>query len=372
MWFFRNLRAKVLVSVLVPGSLVLLAIAIIALYAYERVAKDVVQQRDAELARVSAARLSDGLTRFSRLLQQTAAEPDIQSMDLARVSWGLEKSQPRLIAFDAGVTVYDRDGIAVWSTSEVDERRLTTHPRPSEFEAVRSGRRPTFSDIFIDPVTSENVVLLTVPVLGEGTAFNGALGGLATVERSLIGAMFADVLELRPGRSGFAYLVDGQGRVIYHRQSAQLAKDFSGTDQVAEVTQGRTGAVLAEDLDGETVVSGFAPVPSTSWGIVTQERWSNVVGRIRDYNTVVLGLLALGSVLATGAIFLGTGRILRPVKGLTQGAQRIASGDFDYRITATTGDDPVPRPAVQLHGCFTEGVLRGPRGQGGQQDQRAQ
>jgi hypothetical protein len=38
---------------------------------------------------------------------------------------------------------------------------------------------------------------------------------LATVKRSLIGSMFAEVLELSPGRSGFAYMVDGQGRVIY-------------------------------------------------------------------------------------------------------------------------------------------------------------
>ena len=102
MWLLHNLRAKVLVSVLVPSTLVLLAVAVIALYAYERVAKDVVQQRDTELARVSAARLYDGLTRFTALLQQAASEPDVQSMNLARVSWGLEKADGRLVAFDAG------------------------------------------------------------------------------------------------------------------------------------------------------------------------------------------------------------------------------------------------------------------------------
>jgi PAS domain S-box-containing protein len=165
------------------------------------------------------------------------------------------------------------------------------------------------------------------------------LGGLATVKRSLIRSMFAEVLELSPGRSGFAYMVDGHGRVIYHRHSAQLTEDFSGTDQVREVTNGRTGSVLAEDVDVETVVSGFAPVPNTGWGIVTQERWSNVVGPIRDYGKVVLGLLIFGGVLASGAIFLATGRILRPVKDLTQGAQRIAGGDFGYRIESSSNDE---------------------------------
>ena len=60
MFLTRSLRAKTLLYVLIPTVLGLLAVAIIALYAYERVAQDVVQQRDAELARLQAARLSEG------------------------------------------------------------------------------------------------------------------------------------------------------------------------------------------------------------------------------------------------------------------------------------------------------------------------
>ena len=53
----------------------------------------------------------------------------------------------------------------------------------------------------------------------------------------------------------------------------------------------------------------------------------------------MLGLLALGGVLASGTIFYAIGRILKPVKDLTQGAQRIAGGDFDYKIAARSGDE---------------------------------
>jgi hypothetical protein len=52
--FTKTLRAKVLLSALIPVLLVLGVVAIIALLAYEWEAGKVVRQRDAELARVSA------------------------------------------------------------------------------------------------------------------------------------------------------------------------------------------------------------------------------------------------------------------------------------------------------------------------------
>ena len=46
--FAKSLRAKILLSALIPGTLVLVVVAVIVLYAYERVARDVVEQRDTE------------------------------------------------------------------------------------------------------------------------------------------------------------------------------------------------------------------------------------------------------------------------------------------------------------------------------------
>ena len=43
--------------------------------------------------------------------------------------------------------------------------------------------------------------------------------------------------------------------------------------------------------------------------------------------------------MSAGLIFFAIGRILRPVKDLARGAERIAGGDFDYTINATTGDE---------------------------------
>ena len=54
---------------------------------------------------------------------------------------------------------------------------------------------------------------------------------------------------------------------------------------------------------------------------------------------VLVALMALGGVLSGSFIFFAIGRVLKPIKDLTQGAQRIAGGDFGHSIVARTGDE---------------------------------
>ena len=125
----------------------------------------------------------------------------------------------------------------------------------------------------------------------------------------------------------------------YHRDSSHLGRDLSDTAPVMQVRLREADAVITKDSAGEKVISGFAPVPGRSWGVITQEEWSNVVGPIQNYGKLLVALLALGGVLSGSFIFFAIGRVLKPIKDLTRGAQRIAGGDFDHTIAAATGDE---------------------------------
>jgi len=317
----------------------LVVVAAIALYAYERIAREVVRQRDTELARISAARLSDSLSRYSRILQATAADEEILSLEPARISAALREAQNQLYVFDAGVAVYNSEGAAVWSQPYEAEKQGVGFPVPSEFTQVRRTLRPAFSNVVKDPISSEDVILVVAPIVERGGEFRGVLAGMIGSEKHLLGTIYREVLELKAGSSGYAYLVDGNGRVIYHPDGALIGGNLMATEPVMRATRGETGAVLCEDAAGETVISGFAPVPGTDWGLITQERWASIVGPIRNYSKLLLGLLAAGGVVSGALVFFAIGRVLKPVKDLTQGAQQIAGGDFDRTIVAKTGDE---------------------------------
>ena len=343
MSFVKNLRAKTLLSSLVPGTLALVAVALIALFAYEGVARNVVQQRDTELAKVSATRLSEGLTRHSGVLQTAADDDDLQSLEPARIGRALERVQFELFAFDAGVVIYNDQGVAVGSDPFAFQRRGEDFPLRSEFDKVRTTRHPSFSNVFDDANSGEKVILVTVPIVASGNEFKGVLAGMSTLESLVSDVTYSKVLEITAGRKGFAYLVDGQGQTIYHRDTSLLGERLVDIDPVKRATRGETDAVIADDPTGESVISGFAPVPdsdfSIEWAVITQDRWTDVVGPIRRASRLMLGLLVLGAVLASALVFFAIGRVLKPVRDLTEGAKRIAGGDFDDTIAARTGDE---------------------------------
>ena len=167
MSFAKSLRDKVLLSALVPFGLVLAIVGVIALQAYEREAGKVVRQRDSELAQVSAARLYEGLARNRGILQDVADDEDIQSSEPSRMRGALEVAQNQLFVFDAGVVIYDADGVAIWSDPFSFRRRGLRFPSQLEFDKVSAALEPSRSNVFRDDISGQDVILLTVPIVAR-------------------------------------------------------------------------------------------------------------------------------------------------------------------------------------------------------------
>ncbi|MBW2428574.1 MAG: PDC sensor domain-containing protein, partial [Deltaproteobacteria bacterium] len=198
MFLVKTLRTKTIISALIPTVLVLAGLTFIVVYSYEWVAQEGVKQRDAELARISANRLSEGLHQACRILQDLAVADDIQSMKPARLQPALDKARPQLVVFDAGVAVYDRQG------ANLSQRQGMDFPIKTKFNEAYGTLRPVFSDVFKYPSSGEDVILVGVPIVAKDGSFKGLLAGTSTIKLSLLVGLYAKVLELRAGRSGYA------------------------------------------------------------------------------------------------------------------------------------------------------------------------
>ena len=336
MSFLRTLQAKVLLAALIPGSVILIIVAIIALFQYGATVLEIVEERDEQLAKLTAHQLSDALIRHSRVLETVAGTPEVGSLDTVATRLSLAMARGHLEPFDGGVTLYDQSGRAIWSTLSPDPSVLAHYPG---IDTARTSRTPMYSDVFNESTTGLKSVSFAVPVLNDRQEFVGVVSGTAALDGQLMGAVLSDSLHLATGTGNLTYLVDGSGRSIFHNRPDLIGQDFTKYPPVEEVTEGASGANLSTSPTGEAVISGFSPVPGTAWGIVTQQRWSDVEQPILNSSLTVLGLLVFGAILAIGGIWFAIGRALRPIKELNAGAQRIASGDFDYNIEANTGDE---------------------------------
>ena len=339
-----NLRTKIIVWTFVPTALILLAVALVTFYAYQQGTEDLVIQRDRELTRLSAGQLATELTEYVDLLTALARTADIYEDDPAAQRDALKRASRRLSVFDGGLLVLDTFGTVVATEPErPDVVGQDWSDRAYYRQILRSQilslPQPVFSDIVADGPGGAEMIAVAVPIVGEQGELLGALVGMFRMGEAAVSAFYGDIVKLRIGESGSTYVVDGGGRVIYHSDVRHIGEDFSAQAVVQQVLDNQAGATRTRDLEGQAIVAGFAPVPGTPWGLVTEERWVVLIGGSRAYRNFLLLLLGTGVLVPTLVTAVGVRRITEPIEDLIGAAQEVAKGNFGQTITARTGDE---------------------------------
>jgi PAS domain S-box-containing protein len=325
--------------------IILVAVALVTFFAFQGVTEELVLQRDLEVAFVSADQVAAALDEYEDLLTTLARTADIYENDPATQRDALKRAGNRLTVFDGGVLLLDDFGTVLAAEPERPEVLGQDWSDRAYFqESVRSqiaGLPPelVLSDIVADGPDGSNVIVCALPIVGERGESRGMLVGMFRVAPTAINAFYGDIIKLRTGRSGSTYLVDGEGRVIYHSDAGRIGEDFATQAVVQQVLSGQTNALRTRDFAGQDIVAGFSPVPGTPWGLVTEETWVALTSGFRGYRNSLLSLLALGVVVPALVVAVGIRRITGPIEELISAAQGVARGNFGQTITAQTGDE---------------------------------
>jgi nitrate/nitrite-specific signal transduction histidine kinase len=335
----RGLAIKIIIWSFVPTIAILLSVAVVTFLAYQKVTQDLVMERDTQVTRLSAGQLSNELKNYTELLTDIARASDFRQEGSSRGWNALRDAANRLVVFDGGVVALDVHG-NIFATS-ADRREVLGQDwsnRPYFREIVRF-LQPVYSDILKDGPQNAEVITAAVPIFGDQGELLGVLVGMFRIRASAVSAFYGGIVKQRLVESGRTYLVDGNGKVIYHVDSQRIGADFSNEPVVQSLLNGEAGASRTRNLEGDDVVAGYSPVPGTTWGIVTEESWSALTSSSQGYRQFLLILIIAGFVIPIIFVGVGVGRITRPINDLIVAAQEVAQGNFDQSISADTGDE---------------------------------
>jgi signal transduction histidine kinase len=221
---------------------------------------------------------------------------------------------------------------------------------PLAAEVLAAGR-PRLSGTF--PGARGAVVYELVPIRGWSGEVVGVAGATFRPDRRDFEKMLR---YLQRGESGFADLLDGDGRVI---SSTELGRAGGRSECASRLVQlareKRTLSTRCARCHAEEGVMGapaehltFAAVGSAPWSVVIRQPADEALptrGSLPWY--VVLALL-VGQIALAGAFAWGAARsVTGPVAVLTDHAQRIAAGELAWPIP-DLGEDEVGRLGKSL------------------------
>ncbi len=156
------------------------------------------------------------------------------------------------------------------------------------------------------------------------------------------------IAAMRVGDSGYAYVVDKQGKLISHPDISLVLRqtDLSALPQVRAALSHRDpgpGPVLISDTaaDGKARASlaAWIPVPAPGWFVYVEEPVAEAFAPL--YATVTrTALVLIASLALCVALSLALARhMTAPIRALQTGAARIGEGKLDERVSITTGDE---------------------------------
>lgn len=365
-----GLRKKIILWAFVPTAIILIAVAAVNYIAYRKVAETLIIERDEEVTRLAASQIATSLTEYAELLAAEVRNAALGQGDLIYQQAALARAHNRLAIFDGGIVLLNSFGEVVVAEPERPAILGADWSQRAYFRQMLRTARPAFSDTLRGGPQATDVVAVAVPVFGNQDELVGALVGMFQLGATSISTFYGDIVRLRFGRYGIAYLVDGEGRVLYHSNADRIGEDFADEPVVQQLLgkavlgkplgNERVGAVRTHDRAGHEIVAGFAQVPGTSWGLVTETRWTTLLGMGNIYQRFLLALLVLGVIAPALFVSIGVQRIMQPIIDMIAAAQKVAAGDFAQTIVTNTGDEvetlaaQFNRMSAQLRASYTQ------------------
>jgi signal transduction histidine kinase len=339
-----RLPVKIIAWSFIPTAIILLLVALTTYFAYQQVTEELVIRRDEELTRLSASELSSGFEDYIDRLNALARLPDVYNSVDVQQRAALNRSGNNLIFFDGGVYLLNNQGIVIAALPNSTElggagiigADWSSHPY---FKSMVLSPGLTISNIEPAGPGGVDMIIFGVPILGENGEFKGAVLGRFRLDANAVNPFYGTIIKLRLDRSGKAYIVDGNNRIIYASDSNAVDQDFSTHPIAAQALQGQVGAVRTRSIDGRDIVAGFSPVPRTDWTLIVEENWSDLLRPGQGYRQFLLLLLVMGVLIPTVVVMVGVRRITGPVTEFIAAAQRIAGGDFNQHITVNSRDE---------------------------------
>ncbi|MFQ5866694.1 MAG: ATP-binding protein [bacterium] len=150
------------------------------------------------------------------------------------------------------------------------------------------------------------------------------------------------IYSTRIGRTGFAFLVNKEGKIIAHPQKKR-AKSFEDATHLAIVQEVLSGKTLGSkefiDEKGVEMVGAYSPVKRLGWGMIVQQAKDDAyISAIKMKQNAILWIIV--SIFGAALVGLLTARGLsRPILNLIVGAEKVAEGDFAHKVVVKTHDE---------------------------------
>jgi methyl-accepting chemotaxis protein len=323
-----GLTAKVITLMLVVSLLPLVIFAGITLRQTDHRIRNDIERLMALTASDIVANVDEWTDKNVRVLRALAKMPDMISM-IKEKQEPLLKAVAKEYPWTYLVFTIGPDGMNV---ARNDDNPLLDYADRDYYKEVMGGKDLAWQTL-VSKTLNKPALIMAVPIKSDDTVI-GVMAMGATIED-----LSKLVATWKQGGTGYAFLVDEKGKVLSHQVEDYVIQqtNLSEYPLIAAFKKGQKEMIYFSDRGTKKV--GHAKATKYGWTLAMQQDLKETFKTMRDAETftyILLGITALGVIII--AWFLGRA-IGRPIKKLTEVAERISVGDMGAEIKIRSKDE---------------------------------
>ncbi|TJY41122.1 diguanylate cyclase [Cohnella pontilimi] len=209
---------------------------------------------------------------------------------------------------------------------------------------------PLISEPYIG-TTGRLILLITSPVFRKDGTYAGFVGGTIYLQEDnalsrLLGHHFY-------GNGSYMYVVDATGHLIFHPDKNRINEAVKNNPVIENVLRGQSGAQEVVNSKGDPFFAGYAFVPKSGWGVVSQTPITVIEGpQKRLINRMLLeSLPMLGLILLF--VWLVAHYMAKPLYQLAKYSEEAASGRSE-----TAASPPVVKSRIYEVNQLNQRILQ--------------
>ncbi len=203
---------------------------------------------------------------------------------------------------------------------------------------IKSGKI-TFTDPYLDANTGQMVITISIPLKDS----NGATLGVAGVDMTI--DKISDYMKtFKIKNTGYAFLIDSKGTMLYHPQKDLILKDnvtkYKGLagEIGAKMIKGEKGMDTV-DIYGQEQYIAYAPISTSGWATGVVVSVAEEEKELERFQNIFLMAILAALVLLSAVVYLISSMILKPIPGLLNSFKAAMNGDLTARADVKSKDE---------------------------------
>ncbi len=340
-------RLSTMVVLLVLAATV--TVTVVALMLAERDMKAVIGNQQYALLSGAAAHIDEHLAgKLAMLAALAESVPESAHRDRRLLHQFLADRPTSREAFNS-IEVYAADG-SLLDTFDTDMplQSFNASGQPY-FDRTVARRRGVISAPFFSHIVGAPTVLITAPVYDRDGKLALVLAGGINLLRY---APFQSLSALKPGSTGFTFIMTAQGVLLSHPSKARILQNINARPGRNLATEralgGYEGWIEADNKDGVRGIYSYKRLQQTDWIAAARFPSDEALAPLRQMRYEAAGAAFVFAVLAGLLAWVGIERLLQPLEHLRRNIGRITHSRAGIQVLQLNRKDEIG----ELSGAF--------------------